>query len=1034
MYRDEVRLRSLEQRVDDLETRLLEVEHRVEPARASASPERSTLASRTEAAALPSTQADAGATAAPRAAAGGVPVPPPAPATGPHTVPAWTTAAAARPPSTPDRASGAGPRWTTPAPEPTPPTPADSHRLAWRPPVGAGPSPAFSLRDLEERFAGRALAWIGGLALIGAAVFFLSLAFSRGWINEPLRVAIGLVGGGLAFGAGAWFLARRNQLMGNVLAAVGLGIISIALLAATRLYDLLPPEVGLAGALVAAMAAAAIAIRYDARIVAAFGLIAALASPPLVGASPTVITLAFVAVTLVGTTVIALFRSWRWLPPLAFVLSAPQLASWLNGDPDVPQAMVALAGFWLINVVAAAGEEVRVRRDDLRPSSATLVLADAVFLLWGGFAVLSGDLGPWRGTFIALASLAHLAVGVWFLRRQGLEHLFGNLVAGTGVALLALAAFVQLGAPAVPVAWSAEAVALAWLAVRRMHRWSALAALVLGCLAVGHLVTVEFPLSHAGIPPIVSLDTPLPNPELGSLAAVLLAISVAVLVVPVRWIRSALIGVGVLLTAYAATFEVAGPALAAVLAAVTLGGLMLDQEIGRLPVLPELERRTAWIEVRWIASLATIVSGGMAVWLMFATEYPIGASVSSATPFLHPEAASLAIVLLMLAGAGAVVGVRWVRSSLAGVGVLLLAWALHAELNEIARIATLAVLLPLGVLTDRGLARLREDQRFAAAARAVPFAGFASAAGAVSWLWAVTFAQEEFLRLADWGKATPPPVTFGDERALVAALLAGSALAAARWLGDARARRAAVLAAVVVGAWVAPFEVFADGVVVLWVALAVAAALAYRVDPAGDVAWTAPAIALFSGATLVAFGIVAPPDRLVVVETGLQPLLAGWPVAFIALAAALYAAPRHPPLAPWRTWLELASGVVAVYALSVGVVDVFQGQVGGPIAVTELATQAQVALSVCWTSIGAAALLVGFARQHPLLRHAGLGLLGMATIKVFLVDLASMDVAYRAVVLAGVGVLLLLSAWLFTHFRGPRAGAAGLHGGERPVG
>jgi len=48
------------------------------------------------------------------------------------------------------------------------------------------------------------------------------------------------------------------------------------------------------------------------------------------------------------------------------------------------------------------------------------------------------------------------------------------------LALVAIAAFVQLGAPVVPLAWGAEAVALAWLAVRRRHRWSALAGLAGG--------------------------------------------------------------------------------------------------------------------------------------------------------------------------------------------------------------------------------------------------------------------------------------------------------------------------------------------------------------------------------------------------------------------------------------------------------------------------------------------------------------------------------------------------------------------------
>jgi len=119
--------------------------------------------------------------------------------------------------------------------------------------------------------------------------------------------------------------------------------------------------------------------------------------------------------------------------------------------------------------------------------------------------------------------------------------------------------------------------------------------------------------------------------------------------------------------------------------------------------------------------------------------------------------------------------------------------------------------------------------------------------------------------------------------------------------------------------------------------------------------------------------------------------------------------------------------------VSIGVVDIFQRMAGGSIAVEELAKQAQVALSVTWTLIGTVLLVVGLVRRHPMLRHAGLVLLGLATAKVFVIDLAAMDVAYRALVLAGLGVLLLASAFLFTHYRGPRSGAAGFSGGPGPA-
>jgi uncharacterized membrane protein len=173
------------------------------------------------------------------------------------------------------------------------------------------------------------------------------------------------------------------------------------------------------------------------------------------------------------------------------------------------------------------------------------------------------------------------------------------------------------------------------------------------------------------------------------------------------------------------------------------------------------------------------------------------------------------------------------------------------------------------------------------------------------------------------------------------------------------------------------------------------------------------------GAMLVAWGIVAPPAVLVVRAEG-PALLPGWPLAFGAIAAGLWASPRHAPFARWTTWLRLGAGATIVYAISVGVVSVFQGMNGTTVVDEELAKQAQVALSVAWTVTGVLALVVGMVRRRSLVRQAGLALIGLATIKVFLIDLASMDVAYRALVLAGLGVLLLLSAWLFTRFRVPR--------------
>ena len=87
-------------------------------------------------------------------------------------------------------------------------------------------------------------------------MFFLSLAFSRGWIGPEARVAIGFVAGAAAFAAGVWLFERGNRTPATVLTGVAIGTISLALYAAGYLYGFIPVEAALGGFLVVAVAAA----------------------------------------------------------------------------------------------------------------------------------------------------------------------------------------------------------------------------------------------------------------------------------------------------------------------------------------------------------------------------------------------------------------------------------------------------------------------------------------------------------------------------------------------------------------------------------------------------------------------------------------------------------------------------------------------------------------------------------------------------------------------------------------------------------
>ncbi len=140
----------------------------------------------------------------------------------------------------------------------------------------------------------------------------------------------------------------------------------------------------------------------------------------------------------------------------------------------------------------------------------------------------------------------------------------------------------------------------------------------------------------------------------------------------------------------------------------------------------------------------------------------------------------------------------------------------------------------------------------------------------------------------------------------------------------------------------------------------------------------------------------------------LQALVALGALTSAWVAIAWAARPRR-----WARWIRAVAGATFVYLASIALVDVVALGAGGSVPLEELQTWGRVGLSVLWAVLGLVAFVCGLRWRIADLRYGGLVLLGLATIKVFLVDLSGLDVAYRVVSLIALGVLLLVGAGLW---------------------
>jgi uncharacterized membrane protein len=385
-----------------------------------------------------------------------------------------------------------------PVAEPAPPA-AQPPVPSMHPPAAPPPSPRETVPaqeiSLEELFGGRVLAWLGGSAVVLGAVFFLVMAVSRGWIDEPTRVVLAFLGSTVLLGVALWLHERKGQTQASLaLAAASIASLYASLVVGTVVYELIPDAAGLAIAGLVGAVAAAIAVRWSSQVVGGIGILGALLAPVLVGAGTSSASLAFMAVALVAAVAVLVWQRWPWLAFGSFVVGVPQLLDWIDDERDrLVLALAVLALFWALYVVAALAHEVRVPTPKLRVSSAMLLFADVLLVAGAGWGLLHDRGRNAEATAWVLGvAAAHLAIGLATLRGR-ISRQIGALLVALGTAVSAIGFALALSGPALVVGWAVHAVLLAWLAGRTEDERATIGAIGFLMLALGHVLLFEAP-------------------------------------------------------------------------------------------------------------------------------------------------------------------------------------------------------------------------------------------------------------------------------------------------------------------------------------------------------------------------------------------------------------------------------------------------------------------------------------------------------------------------------------------------------------
>jgi uncharacterized membrane protein len=917
-------------------------------------------------------------------------------------------------PRAPGLQTAAGPE--TPARRPAEPVrPAAAPPLPTRP-APSRPRPAVTRVTLSQLQEPRALAWAGGIVTLLGIVFISILAADRGWVSAELRVVLSaLVSAGL-YGAGVLAYRRYGPTWAALAAAgAGIGGAYATLAAAGAVYDFITKPEALLGAAFVAAVGVVTAVRWNTQMTAVLGLVGAMLGPAVIEGDVSVLGSALVTIVLGATVALTVWK--RWLETMAvgalvsFALALGVLAE-LDPGHDTPAAVVA-AAFSVLFLAAGVGHDVRRARPrfwaELVPAAIWAFLGAGTVIALAVALQVDNDSPVGVAATLAAVWLVDLAGAIGYqlaCRRTNLQHVASTLLFAAvalsfattlrffeereqGFALLATAGVylaclpllrgrgqrdlssalwaVALTAGAVGVAdlvsgnelafvWAAEGALLSWLGLRTRESRLLLGALGYLGLALGQTLV----LAAAPTELFVANDDPAE-------------------------------GVPAVLTT-AAAFVV----FAACYRRVKLDRLRVRGAVVPLP--------PAWVGALGAAAAA------FALALYAASLALLGLFVAFADDDFraafergHPAVTSLwGVVALTLV----ILGLRRPSTVLHAAGLTLYGVAVVEfvlfDLPKLSSTNAAFAALALGVLV---LAAGFEQGRLSRATldgfRVDPFAlGFVGGS-----LVLLVPAIGVLLEGSTW---------FLDRQG--AGLLAGAAAYGALAALVFRENRdfSTVL-------WAPAFALGAAAVAELlgdpWRALAwssAGVALAWLAGRAGEPRFL-PASGAFVGLALAyAFVFEVPPTDLFVADArpavGLPSLLLATAAAY-AFAASLDG--LHRAAALWT------AGAVTVYAASVTILGLVQWLAAdNPKSVDDAFQRGQTGVSALWAVVGLALLSIGLWRDSRNVRIGGLVLFGIALAKLFLYDLSALSAMSRALSFLGVGLVLLLAAFLYQRVSG----------------
>lgn len=330
-------------------------------------------------------------------------------------------------------------------------------------------SPAFELfpeREYQPQFIAKALLFlkenfltlIGVITLVLGIGYFVKYAIDKNWINESMRMIIGLVVGGCIIGIGH-YLRKKYNVFSALLVGGGISVLYFTITIAFREYHLCSQTYAFIYLTLITLLSIILSYRYHQQVLYIFSILGGFAAPLMVstGESNYIFLFSYLFILLTGNLIVLYKKQWFYPGCVSFVFASLFLISWIS-SPTHQSIFLFLGIYYLLFLVYSLLPYVLKKEFGIWQQS-LLVANSLVFTALGYFAYVFyyedfTSLVPFLVAFISLA--------IWFYYRT-LQNNLSQTALGISLSLIALGIGIEFEVSTITALWAIQSSLMLYL-------------------------------------------------------------------------------------------------------------------------------------------------------------------------------------------------------------------------------------------------------------------------------------------------------------------------------------------------------------------------------------------------------------------------------------------------------------------------------------------------------------------------------------------------------------------------------------------